>query len=277
MYFFFKIEFDKYYISSYNMCVMCMKSLPNIELTEEQYHYMIRRKFDYGSESILYSEPSIFGSNTVAKIYNTKNEQIIQNKHEKLKGMYQLEKLKEINDIQILKSISYQRKIIGSLYSRTCYRDFNQISMKKSEILQVLIQIRYKLQQLESMDILYGDISGSNVMIYQNQICFCDLDNVAYQDYPMDLMVEQLIEFITNYGKFDAKAVSYMFNFFALKKLCFFEENKQVEEYLELMSIPREFKPKPYLYITEQMRIVTPYYKGYYLTDYVKQKNYSKN
>lgn len=79
--------------------------------------------------------------------------------------------------------------------------------------------IHEKLKILNKHGILYGDISGSNILVSKNDICFCDLDNVAYKQFPMDNMRYSLKEFIQAYGKMDDKAVAYCFNIFTLATL----------------------------------------------------------
>lgn len=252
---------------------MYMKRLPNIDLTEKEICYLEKQPIkDYGAESRLYEIPAIFGQNTVAKMFAFLGEEVIQNKFEKIKRLYQLEELTRINEIQILKSISYRGKLVGYLMNKSVYLTADCYRMTRKQQLEYLMLARQKLFQLEKLDILYGDISASNIMIGKNDICFCDLDNVAYQELPMDVQPGILEEFVSQYGKMDSKAVSYMFNFYTLKQLCFLDGNKEVEEYLEIPQIPREIIPQYYLAIKNQMRIITQTYEGRYFVDYIKPK-----
>lgn len=250
---------------------MFMRNLENVELTKEQYHYMKRRVYDYGTEATLYSEPSIFGMGTVAKIFNDSDKTIIQNKFLKIHQLYQLEDLEKINDIHILKSISYQRKIIGYLMNRTHYRDISFVS-DQTQILYYLLKGRQKLKQMQELGILYGDISISNLMVYGNDVCFCDLDNVSYQGFKMDMVSEFLEEFICNYGEVDEKLHSYMYNLLTIRMLCSLDETSLVKDYFEEEQIPEELLPRYYLYIRKQMQFVTPKYDDIYFIDYVKEK-----
>lgn len=156
--------------------------------------------------------------------------------------------------------------------NKSAYREIDNVPMTRTELLHYLLLARQKLCQLEELEIIYGDISGSNILVFQNDVCFCDLDNVAYQGFDMDIMSNSLKEFTCNYGRIDQKAVSYMYNIFTIRQLCFLDENRLVEEYLETEQIPRELLPTPYRQIKEQMRVVTPQYEGHYLMDYVKEK-----
>lgn len=252
---------------------MNMRNLPNITITKEQFQYIkATTLFDYGSESVLYKIPSIFGTKTVAKIFFGLNDTVIQNKFEKLKRLYQIETLPKINEVQILASISCNKKVIGYLMNCSSFQEIAKVPRKRSETLQYLILARQKLKQLEQLGILYGDISSSNLLVGENNVCFCDLDNVAYQNFSMDNYTNVLIEFIKNYGCFNEKAISYMFNILTIKELCFIEENRLVEEYLETEQIPRELASRPYRYIRNQMRFITPQYEGFYFIDHVKKK-----
>lgn len=250
-----------------------MKRLPNIDLTKEQIIYLkIQSIWNFGAESFLYQNPSIFGEKTVAKIFESAEESTIQNKFEKIKRLYQLEELKKINEIQILSSISCQGKIIGYLMNKSSYSEVNCYPMTRKQQLTHLLLARKKIHQLEQLDIIYGDISASNIMVGENDVCFCDLDNVAYQELPMDLQPKKLVEFVSQYGKMDKKAVSYMFNIYTLKQLCFLDGNRKIEEYLEMPQIPREIIPQFYTTIKNQMRMITPNYGGGYFVDYIKPK-----
>ena len=261
---------------------MYVKSLPNIKITKKEKQYLLsQNEFNYGSESLIFEVPSLFGENKLAKIWDIDafscKEKAIQNKFEKLKRLYHIDILKEINAIQILASISCEGEIIGYLMNKSSYREIDYFPTTHTEMLNYLWLARQKLKQFEQIGILYGDISSSNILFFQNDVCFCDLDNVAYQELDMDIVPLCLREFMGKYEfssimKVNEKAISYMYNLFTLKKLCFLDENRLVEEYLESEQIPRELRPLAYKEIKKQMCHVTPFYEGYYFIDYVKDK-----
>lgn len=251
---------------------MHMKCLPNIELTKDQLSDMFGHEaFNGGTESIIYDIPSIFGTNTLAKIWRPNFHDLMPNKFEKIKRLYQIDQLKELNAIRILNSISYDGTVIGYGMNKSNYKKIDS-NVTRIELLHYLMLARQKLEQFEQLGILYGDISNSNVLISNGDVCFCDLDNVAYQELKMDIHQNILDYFLNDYGKMDEKAVSYMYNIFTLKSLCHLDTNAKVEEYLEMEQIPRELLPRPYLKIKEEMRMVTPFYEGHYFIDYVKDK-----
>lgn len=252
---------------------MYMKCLPNIEITKEQLKYVKQQiSFDSGAESLLYELPSIFGSRTVAKIWKNGRQEVIQNKFKKIERLYQIEELKKINDIRILKSISCNGEIIGYLTNRVFYQSMAKVSITRIEILKYLLLARQKLQQFLDLGILYGDISDKNILVSKNAVCFCDLDNVAYQELEMDINPRILDYFLSDYGKLDEKAISYMYNIFTIKELCSLKEDFKVERYFDTIRIPRELSPVSYEYIKEQMQNVTPRYTGLYFIDYVKDR-----
>ena len=259
-----------------------MKCLPNIKITnEEKQNLLNQNNFNYGEDSLIFEAPSLFGENRLAKIWDMDaffcKEKTIQNKFEKLKRLYQIDALKDINDIQITASISCEEEIIGYLMNKSPYREIDYFPTTHTEMLNYLWLARQKLKQFEQMGILYGDISSSNILFFKNDVCFCDLDNVAYQELDMDIVPVCLGEFMRKYEfsstrKVNKKAISYMYNLFTIKQLCFLDENRLVEEYLESEQIPRELLPLAYKEIRKQMRHVTPLYEGYYFIDYVKEK-----
>ena len=253
---------------------MCMRVLPNIELNLAQMCFLSdQHPYRRGKESILYQLP-FFEENTLAKIWESDilEDSEMENKCKKVNALYQLEILEEMNHLKILKSISFQKKVIGYLISRFDGISLEQVSATRKEKLDILIKVRKRLQQFQKLGIIYGDIKSSNILVGTDDICICDLDNIWIQGLDMDVYPNALDEFISNYGKLDEKAMSYMFNLLTLKELCSLEENRLVEEYLESEQIPREFEPRTYLTIRDQMCIVTPEYEGLYLTDYVKPK-----
>lgn len=257
-----------------------MKCLPNIKITNEEKQYLLNQnRFNYGTESLIFDAPSLFGENRLAKIWDVDvcKEKTIQNKFEKLKRLYHIDTLKEINDIQIIASISCEGEIIGYLMNKSPYREIDFFPTSRTEMLNYLWLARQKLKQFEQLGILYGDISSSNILFFKNDVCFCDLDNVAYQELDMDIVPVCLGEFMRKYEfsstmKVNEKAISYMYNLFTIKELCFLDENRLVEEYLESEQIPRELLPLAYKEIRRQMRHIAPSYEGYYFIDYVKDK-----
>ena len=133
---------------------MCMKSFPNIKLTTRQFLSLCEQSyFNYGSEAVLYENPSLFGDNTLAKIWSSIycTKDVIENKFEKLKRMYQLDKLKEMNDIKILSSISCGKEIVGYTISKSIYTKIGMEPITRTQLLYYLLKARQKLQQLEQM------------------------------------------------------------------------------------------------------------------------------
>ncbi len=250
-----------------------MKCLPNIEITKEQLKYGREQiSFDSGAESILYELPSIFGSGTVAKIWKNGRQEVIQNKFEKIKRLYQIEELRKINDITILKSISCNGDIIGYLTNRVFYHPMAKGNFTRIEKLKYLLLARQKLQQFLDLGILYGDISNKNILVSKNDVCFCDLDNVAYQELKMDIEPLILDYFLSDYGKLDEKAISYMYNIFTIKILCSLKENQDVEQYFKTEKVPHELLLGAYYSIRYQMMHVKPWYEEHYFIDYIKNK-----
>lgn len=257
-----------------------MNCLPNIKITNKEKQYLLnQKKFNHGTESFIFEVPSLFGENRLAKIWDVDvcKGETIQNKFEKLKRLYHIDTLKEINDIQIIASISCEGEIIGYLMNKSSYRKIDYFPTTHTEMLNYLWLARQKLKQFEQLEILYGDISSSNILFLKNDVCFCDLDNVAYQELDMDIVPVCLGEFMRKFEfsstmKVNEKDISYMYNLFTIKGLCFLDENRLVEEYLESEQIPRELLPLAYKEIRKQMRHVTSLYEGHYFIDYVKDK-----
>lgn len=251
---------------------MCMRTLPNIEITEEQLYYMYGQDdFSYGSESTIYEIPSIFGSGTLAKIFDS-SKTVIENKFEKIKRLYQLEELEKINDIKILSSISCKGEIIGYLMNKSAYTEMGIDPVPRIEQLKQLAMARQKLEQFLQLGIIYGDVNASNILVGKNDVCLCDLDNVAYQGFGMDLLSDSADIFIWNYRKIDEKLISYMHNLLTINELNSFVNDWQTEGYINSSEIPQEFMPDSFSEIRKQMRMITPQYQGLYFVDFIKEE-----
>ena len=256
---------------------MCMRVLPNIELTEEQYDYMIGwYSYDSGAESNLYKIPKLFGVETITKIWNDETPvMILENKFKKIKELYQIQELEQINDIRIVSSVSYKGRVIGYVMNYSSDIPLYDVCVSRWEKMAILMRVHKKLKRFEELGIIYSDVSCANILVgNHNEVTLCDLDNVALPklNLKMDCYRDEVKEFINNYGQFDEKVTSYTFNLLTISQLYFLEEYELVKEYLESEQIPEEFEPSAYCAIRDQMRIVTPEYEGLYLTDYVKPK-----
>ncbi len=248
-----------------------MKKLPNIKLTAKQFLSLYDApSFDYGGESNIYQIPELFGEDTLAKIWTCDiPPYVIDNKFQKIKLLYQNEQLEQINDVKILASISYGKNIVGYTMTRSYFRSLDFICTSREDQLRILIQIKEKLKQFETLGILYGDVSAGNILVGSQDVCFCDLDNVAYQGYDMDYYSASLQQFIDCYGKINFDIVSYAFNYLVLRQLCSLDTNEKVTDYLKTEQIPEEIEAESYQKIKKQMNNACSY-EGLYLTDYIK-------
>ena len=258
---------------------MCMRVLPNIELTEEQYDYICKYNyFGEGAESDIYK----ISKKNIAKIWSSGAYLEIENKFQKIKALYQIEELEQINDIKIISSISYNGEIIG--YQMTFSRGIPYYKLSKyrnvsrKEKLEIFMRTRQKIKQFADLGIIYCDIHEGNILIGRHRVTFCDLDNVAIPKLGLEIDARTKLNdiFLREYGKFDEKISSFVLNMFTLQELCFLNlvnyrrVFKKLKTFSKMNAVPIEFEPERYYAILEQMSNITPEYEGLYLTDYVK-------
>lgn len=250
-----------------------MAVLPNKELTEHELNYYRENYFDFGAESTIYRNDS----NKIYKIWNQEEKESLEqfkgrteNKYQKIKRCH-AENIRHIP--RIYSTLSYQGTCIG--YEQSFDEDDYILliaPLDKEDRLEKEKQMLPILNYFTDLGIVYGDIKNDNILINRKTgaITFCDIDNIRYQEFPMDIVSSVLDRFINLCGSEDKKIHSYMHNLLTLEQLhpniCSYEEVLgaiQLGEYDDFL----EEKGKK---LVKELHQVTPNYSGDYIVNYIK-------
>ena len=198
-----------------------MQRMPNINLTTEDYGTMIDYcRFSLGGEGIICKS---MRPNTLYKIFvdydTTTPTGLSDNKFKKILALYE-RKLE--HSVQPLSTISLNGELIG--YEMTYDKDdisLDKATLFRRQLIAALKETSDILKYFASQDITNGDVKANNILINRKtkKTKFCDIDNVRYKDYPIDLLSDHVDSFITLPGDLEEKADAYMHNLMTLQKL----------------------------------------------------------
>ena len=197
-----------------------MKRLPNIEIPDQQLDLIIDDGlFDYGGEAIVCRNNN---PNTLYKLFLTPvsiiPDTMTDNKLKKIVWIYNhpLE-----HTVMPTAAITNNGEIIG--YEMTYDRDDESLLnaiLTPDETIACLQETARILQYYASKDITYGDVKSDNILVNNNnQIKFCDIDNIRIGDMPVDIMSYALTDYFKINKTIDEKADAYMHNLLALEQL----------------------------------------------------------
>lgn len=246
-------------------------------MSKEELSFMKNKYFDYGGEGFVVRN---FEDNTVYKIFyddfgqpTKKKEEIEEirlNKEKKIVSLYNLRDFD--NKIKPLKTISSEGKMTG--YEIPYIKDglFYPFHFKKEVRIDYLKMIREKLSYYHCLGIVYGDIKANNIFIDSyGIITFGDLDNMQVGDYPMDMQLDCIQDYVKKIDKVDERLDAYMHNLMTLDSM-----KKYVHWYSEIV---RDLKGGYYpqfvhanndvMNVAKEMKKIEPSYSGRYFVDYM--------
>ena len=95
--------------------------------------------------------------------------------------------------------------------------------LERKQLIAALKQSKEALQQFASQDVIYGDVSESNILLNTKTglITFCDIDNMQVGQYPIDVKGYALIKYYEKTGIIDEKADAFVHNLLTINKLHF--------------------------------------------------------
>lgn len=251
-----------------------MIQLPNIELSDEELAYHRNNYFDFGSES------------TICKVNHRQLYKIWKDDF-----LLSKDELAARNERKIQKIISYHTKKIDYITHPIAtlsnhgngigfamnYSEDDEIFLicpfNRDEKLEILKDITEILDYFYNQGIIYGDIKNDNILINRKTKAktFCDIDNSKVQDLPMDLLPEELEDFIARYGQEDDKIHAYMHNLLTLEQLdddvCMHQEvigKIGRNGYDTLVTESGKV-------LLKEMKKVTPQYSGEYIVNHIKE------
>ena len=249
-----------------------MQRMPNINLTPEEYKMMVDYcRLERGGEGIICKG---MRPDTLYKIFveydTTTPTGLSDNKFKKIVALHEN---RIENSVQPLSTISLNGDIIG--YEMTYDEDdisFDKMFLFRRQLIRALKETSEILKYFASQDITYGDVKANNILINRKtkKAKFCDMDNIRYKEYPIDLLSDHVDSFITLPGDLEEKADAYMHNLMTLQMLN--SPNLTYDEILYQLSegkFPRCYK-KQARETLATMASSEPF-TGEYIAQYIKR------
>lgn len=198
-----------------------MQRMPHINLTSSEYQTMLDYcKFQTGGEGILFKG---MRPDTLYKIFvdyeTTTPIGLSDNKFNKILAMYE----RPLEDsVQPLSTISIDGELVG--YEMTYDEHdttLDQIFLTRKQLIDALKGTSRILKYYAQNDITYGDVKANNVLINRKtkKTKFCDMDNVRYGEYPIDLITDHIESMLAPDQDIDERIDAYMHNLMTIQML----------------------------------------------------------
>ena len=171
--------------------------LPNKELTLKEFEQIINyNRFDFGGEAVICETDNAY---SLYKIFTHMQEPKTMKKS-KVRKIELLHKIQPEYCIAPLRTISLSGKIIG--YEMTTdpnLETYKLYQLTNEELRYFLTKTKEILEYFSSLGIIYGDINYRNILFNRDtgEIKFCDMDNIAWDDLPMDLLPNHVVDYNT--------------------------------------------------------------------------------
>lgn len=248
-----------------------MKRMPNIKLTDEELELLLEDSiFDYGGEAIIFKSER----NTLYKVFMLAGTNIIEgmsdNKFKKLLSLYDNPHKYCIHP---LSTLSLNGMLIG------CEIDYDEddisllnATLSREEKIFYLSKAKTALEYFSSEDITYGDVKDDNVLINpkSGNVKFCDIDNIRLGQYPIDVMSDELTDFVKAHGKVDQTIDAYMHNLLTLEQLHFHNfSHCQILQNLLNGNYPKELSKQTHKIIDNML--IPKQFNGDYIIQYIKK------
>lgn len=251
-----------------------MNRIPNIKLEWDEYQKIIScQRYSAGFESIICKTGE---QNSLYKFFCDsfkKNFPYMSNN--KLQKVSKLYEMQLPYSVQPLATVTAGNYLVG--YKMTY--DSNNISLSRAnlprrETIDVLKRTKTILEYFATRDITYGDIREDNILFntVTGEILFCDMDNIRLGEYPIDLKLLCLADFVKKYGKVDEKTDAYIHNLLTLQLLnshWVLPPIEWVDEKLRIDFFSSDFE-RPAISILESM-VDQKNFTGEYIVQYVKK------
>lgn len=190
--------------------------IPNKAITRSEFYELVdyQKLFSGGEATICESDTPY----SVYKLFYHCSTPVAmpENKVKKIQMLYDMQPLHSVTP---LCTISLDDVIVG--YEMTSDVDLNKAQIaflpfeEKKYFLEKTKEI---LEYFASLGIIYGDVEPRNILFNKQtgQILFCDMDNIAIGDLPMDLLPSHVQEYNAS-RPIDQNLHPYMHNIMTLK------------------------------------------------------------
>lgn len=220
-----------------------MAMLPNINLLKNDINQLLRYAIAEGGEAIIC--PGV-EEDSLLKLFLNPNQrnftanhtikelsEMSDNKFHKIDELYQ----QNIDYmVRPLSTISCNGQLLG--YQMTY--DKSDIALNDPRICRTIDEFAHYaivsqqiLEYFKQQEIVYGDIAPRNILINPKTktVKFCDIDNIQFQDYPIDTLTRDLKMYQATRG-IDNETDAYMHNLMVLKKFYLDLDDIEVNEEL---------------------------------------------
>ena len=190
--------------------------IPNKAITRDQFYTILdyQKLFDGGEATICESDTPF----SVYKLFSHCSKPIAmpENKVKKISRLYDMQPLHSVTP---LCTISLDDVIVG--YEMSSDIDLTRAQIEYlpiEEKLYFLNKTKEILEYFTSLGIIYGDVAPRNILFDRNtgRIEFCDMDNIAWDDLPMDLLPNNVVDYNAS-RTIDKNLHPYMHNLMTLR------------------------------------------------------------
>lgn len=236
--------------------------IPNKIITKEQFLTLItNKKIFLGGEAIICKSNN---SNSLYKIFSKAGQPAPMGKNKEIK-INSLYEIKPDFCVLPISTISLDNVIIG--YEMTTESELEtskpeQLSLE--ELKYFLTKTKDILEYFSSLNIIYGDIAPRNILFNRDtgDIQFCDIDNVIFNENPMDIIPLSLQAYESS-RILDRNVHPYMHNMMTLKSL-------SLDVYWNSKKELRHFFKRPAIKTIESMQ-EPKHFNNEYIIQHIKK------
>lgn len=190
--------------------------IPNKEISRSQFYELVDyQKLFAGGEATICEGDTPF---SVYKLFYHCSTPVAmpQNKVKKITRLYD----EQVDySVHPLCTVSLDDVIVG--YEMTSDIDLTKAQIEflpDEEKKYFLTKTKEILEYFASLGIIYGDVEPRNILFDRNtgRIEFCDMDNIAWDDLPMDLLPNHVVDYNAS-RPIDQNIHPYMHNIMTLK------------------------------------------------------------
>lgn len=244
--------------------------MQNIKLTDKE---IITIKTKNKIKGARGQEGSIYfyrdeGKTFALKLFTATNPNILENKEKKI--MILNKKPLSEGILKPIKTVSNNDQIIGYtqqlIWPHQTFFDL-KTSTKKTTKIEYLQQAKQLIEELHDNNIIHGDIRSFNLLVQNNKVKICDIDNCIVNDLNSDLDGWCKKLYKQKFGSIDSKLDIFCFNLVTIAVL------KNIFDIYAINYIKNSSPLYKDIYqIYQDMNNINSNYTGEYLIDHINKK-----